>query len=171
MHESTNYVHLSIPKFDGFYDHSALLIESLLLSKEYMSLIENGVTTALANPTPEQGKATKDSKLGDLKVKNYLFQGSTKVKRAQLQALCKEFEVLPMREGESTDKYFAITMAISNRVTDHGERIEQIMVVEKILRSLARKFIVWCVPLKNQMMLLLSPLMNCKAACLCRNNT
>jgi len=36
--------------------------------------VETGVTIALENPTPEQEKAAKDSKLLDLKVKNYLFQ-------------------------------------------------------------------------------------------------
>jgi len=70
-------VHPYIPTFDGFYDHWAILIESLLLSKYYHSLIGNGVTTTPSNPTPEQEKVAKDSKLCDLKVKNYLFQGST----------------------------------------------------------------------------------------------
>jgi hypothetical protein len=47
----------SIPKFDGFYDHWAELMENLLRSKEYWSLIENGVTVAPANATQEQLKA------------------------------------------------------------------------------------------------------------------
>jgi len=62
------------------------------------------------------------------------------VKGAQLQALRKELEVLAMREVESTDKYFARTMYIANRMTTHGERMEQILVVEKILCSLASQF-------------------------------
>lgn len=74
------------------------------------------------------------------------------MKRAQLQALRTKFEALAMREGESINKYFARTMAIENRITAHGERMEQILVVEKILRSLQASSIVWCVPLKNQMM-------------------
>jgi hypothetical protein len=49
-------------------------MENLLRSKEYWSLIETGVVTAPTNPTAEQRTAADDSKLRDLKVKNYLFQ-------------------------------------------------------------------------------------------------
>ncbi|PNX84786.1 retrovirus-related Pol polyprotein from transposon TNT 1-94 [Trifolium pratense] len=97
-----------------------MLMENLLRSKEYWDLIENGVTTAPVNATQEQLKAAEESRLKDLKAKNYLFQaidrtileiilsrdtakeiwdsmrlkyqGSTKVKRAQLQALRKDYE-------------------------------------------------------------------------------
>ncbi|MCI53917.1 retrovirus-related Pol polyprotein from transposon TNT 1-94, partial [Trifolium medium] len=64
------------------------------------------------------------------------YQGSTKVKRAQLQALRREFEILAMGEGETVNEYFARTLAIANRMTAHGERMEQVVVVEKILRSM-----------------------------------
>ncbi|KAK2373794.1 hypothetical protein QL285_074805 [Trifolium repens] len=97
-------------------------MENLLCSKEYWNLIEAGVTIAPPNATAEQQRVADERKLTDLKVNNYLFQlieqsiletifvcdttkdiwdamkrkyqGSTKVKRAQLQALCREFEVL-----------------------------------------------------------------------------
>ncbi|MCI12077.1 retrovirus-related Pol polyprotein from transposon TNT 1-94, partial [Trifolium medium] len=68
------------------------------------------------------------------------YQGSTKVKRAQLQSLRREFEILAMGEGEAVNEYFARTLAIVNRMTAHGERMEQVMVVEKILRSMPSKF-------------------------------
>ena len=35
------------------------------------------------------------------------YQGTTRVKRAQLQALRKEFEVLHMKMGELVNDYFA----------------------------------------------------------------
>jgi hypothetical protein len=56
------------------------------------------------------------------------YQGSTKVKRSQLQVLCREFEVLAMQDSESVDVYFSRTLAIANRMTSHGERVEQVMV-------------------------------------------
>ena len=81
-------------------------------------------------------------RLKDLKAKNYLFeaidrpiletilcketfrdiwdsmkkkyQGSARVKRAQLQALRRDFETLAMKDGESISSYFARTMEIRN---------------------------------------------------------
>jgi len=61
------------------------------------------------------------------------YQGSTKVKLAQLQALRKEFEILAMKEGETIDEYFARTLSIANKMTSHGEKMDQTLVVEKIL--------------------------------------
>lgn len=168
MTDSGNFAQLAIPKFDGFYDHWAMLMENLLRSKEFWELIETGIVKAPEDPTPEQQQADKESKLRDLKVKNYLFQsidrtiietilvkdfakdiwdamrrkyqGSTKVKRAQLQSLRKEFEILSMKEGESINDYFARTLSIANKMTTQGEKMDQTLIVEKILRSLTSKF-------------------------------
>ena len=114
-----------------------MLMKNFLHSKEYWSLVETGIPVAAEGVeiTEAQQKTIADQKLKVLKVKNYLFQaidrtimktilnrdtakqiwdsmkqkyqGSTVVKRAQLQALRKEFEVLQMKEGESVDAYFA----------------------------------------------------------------
>jgi hypothetical protein len=159
---------LTIPRFDGFYDHWAMMMENLLRSKEYWHLIEVGITPTPENPTEEQLQADNAAKLLDLKVKNYLFQaidrtimetilnrstakdiwdsmrqkyqGSTKVKRAQLQALRRDFEVLAMGESESVDDYFARTLAIANKMKSFGENVEQVTIVEKILRSMSARF-------------------------------
>ncbi|GAU22946.1 hypothetical protein TSUD_326740 [Trifolium subterraneum] len=145
-----------------------MLMENLLRSKEYWSLIEQGIVTAPVGATQEQLKAAEESKLQDLKAKNFLFQaidgsiletilsrntakdiwdsmrqkyqGSTKVKRAQLQALRKEYESLKMKIGETIDEYFARTLSIANKMTTHGENLTQGNIVEKILRSLTSRF-------------------------------
>jgi hypothetical protein len=163
-----SYFKLTIPRFDGFYDHWAMMMENLLRSKEYWHLIEVGMTPTPENPTAEQLQADNAQKLLDLKVKNYLFQaidrtimetilnrttakdiwdsmrqkyqGSTKVKRAQLQALRRDFEVLAMGESEFVDDYFARTLAIANKMKSFGENIEQVTIVEKILRSMSARF-------------------------------
>lgn len=116
----------------------------------------------------ERRKMVEDAKLKDLKVKNFLFQsidreiletildkssskaiwesmkkkyqGSTKVKRAQLQALRKEFELLAMKEGEKVDSYLGRTLAVVNKMKTNGEIMEQSTIVSKILRSLTSKF-------------------------------
>jgi hypothetical protein len=50
------------------------------------------------------------------------YQGSTKVKQAQLQALRRGFDVLCMKENESVNDFFAI----ANCMTAHGEKMEQL---------------------------------------------
>ncbi|CAJ2629448.1 unnamed protein product [Trifolium pratense] len=168
MTEENKFLYTPIPQFDGYYEHWAMLMENLIRSKELWSLIENGVTLTPANATVEQQQAAEANKLKDLKVKNYLFQsiersiietilirettkdiwdamrrkyqGSTKVKRAHLQALRREFEVLEMKETETVNQYFARTLAIANRMLAQGETLQELQVVEKILRSMPARF-------------------------------
>ncbi|PNX57310.1 retrovirus-related Pol polyprotein from transposon TNT 1-94, partial [Trifolium pratense] len=68
------------------------------------------------------------------------YQGSTKVKRAQLQSLRRDFEVLCMKDDESVDEFFTRTLAIANKMTAHGERMYESTIVEKILRSMTSRF-------------------------------
>ena len=138
-------------------------MENFLRSKEYWGLIEKGITISNEGeePTAGQRKVMDEEKLKDLKVKNYLFQaidrtiietilnkdtakdiwnsmkmkyqGSTKVKRAQLQALRREFELLSMKEGEAVDGYFARTLIVANKMKAHGEKMTQTPLLRKFL--------------------------------------
>ncbi|XP_045802227.1 uncharacterized protein LOC123895786 [Trifolium pratense] len=164
MAESSNYMQPSVPKFDGYYDHWAMLMENLLRSKEFWSVVENGVTIAPPMASANQQRAADESKLHDLKAKNFLFQsidrtimetildkgsprdiweamrtkyqGSIQVKRAQLQAQRRDFEILAMKDNESINDYFARTLSLVNKMTAQGHKMESTDVVEKILRSL-----------------------------------
>ena len=157
--EGNSFVQPAIPRFDGYYDHWAMLMENFLRSKEYWDLIEKEIPAATGEATEAQCKVIADLKLKDLKVKNYLFQaidrniietilnkettkniwdsmslkyqGSTKVKRAQLQALRREFELLGMREGERVNEYFARTMIIANKMRSRGGKLNQSVIIEK----------------------------------------
>ena len=170
MASESSFVQLTIPKFDGHYDHYSMLMENFLQSKEYWGLVETGIPAAAKrmDPIEEQRKTIEDHRLKDLKVKNYLFQaidrsiletilkkdtskdiwdslkqkyqGTTRVKHAQLQALRKEFEVLHMKMGESVNDYFARTLTIINKMRIHGEQMNDVLVIEKILRSMTPKF-------------------------------
>ena len=170
MAGESSFVQASIPKFDGHYDHWSMLMENFLRSKEYWDLVENGIPAAAAGAalSEAQRKGIEDAKLKDLKVKNYLFQaidrnimetildrdtaksiwdsmkqkyqGSTRVKRAQLQALRTDFETLHMKEGETVDDFFARTLTIANKMKAHGEKMSQTIINEKILRSMTSKF-------------------------------
>lgn len=168
--ESSSFVQPAIPRFDGHYDHWAMLMENLLRSKEYWSLVETGIPAMPeeGEQNQEQRKLIEEMYVKDLKAKNYLFQaiersiletilckdtskaiwdsmkqkyqGSTKVKRAQLQALRREFELLGMKESETVDEYFQRTLTIANKMKMHGEKMQEIVIVEKILRSMTAKF-------------------------------
>ncbi|TXG66880.1 hypothetical protein EZV62_008155 [Acer yangbiense] len=68
------------------------------------------------------------------------YQGTTRTKRQQLQALRSEFETLRMKSRESVTDYFSRTMAIVNKMRIHGDKTEDVTIVEKILRSMTPKF-------------------------------
>ncbi|XP_014511418.1 uncharacterized protein LOC106770105 [Vigna radiata var. radiata] len=115
-----------------------------------------------------QQKMLQEAELKDLRVKNFLFQsidceiletildkstsksiwtsmrqkyqGSTRVKRAQLQALRREFGLLTMKDGEKVDSFFGRIMTVVSKMRSNGEVMESNTVVSKILRSLTPKF-------------------------------
>lgn len=61
-------------------------------------------------------------------------------KRTHLYSLRREFEILEMGKNEIIDEYFARMLGISNPMASHGERMEQVLVFEKILRSMTTRF-------------------------------
>ncbi|KAK2986840.1 hypothetical protein RJ640_011065 [Escallonia rubra] len=108
-------------------------MENFLRSKEYWQVVESGVREPAndAIMTDAQKSELEGRKLKELKAKNYLFQaidrsiletilsketskdiwdsmkkkyqGSSRVKRAQLQALRRDFEVLQMKDEEGVE--------------------------------------------------------------------
>ena len=61
------------------------------------------------------------------------------VKRAQLQALRRDFETLHM-EGETVNNYFGRTLTIANKIKTHGDTMSQTIINEKVPRSTTSKF-------------------------------
>ena len=68
------------------------------------------------------------------------FNGVDRVKRVRLQTLHAEFEVAHVKNSETISDYFSQLLVIVNHLKSNGRRIEDVHVVEKILRSLANKF-------------------------------
>lgn len=146
MTSEGNFVQPSIPRFDGHYDHWAMLMENFLRSKEYWTLVQIGFTEPAAGSTLQEAqlKRLEEMRLKDLKVKNYLFQaidqtiletilqkdtskqiwdsmktkyeGNARVKHSILQALRKEWEALEMKTGESVTDYFSRVMSVANKM-------------------------------------------------------
>ncbi|XP_050875419.1 uncharacterized protein LOC127079050 [Lathyrus oleraceus] len=68
------------------------------------------------------------------------FKGSSRVKKAQLQTLRTEFEILKMKEGETINAYFVRTLLIAKRMKACCESLKEADITGKILRSLDTKF-------------------------------
>ncbi|CAL2267395.1 unnamed protein product [Prunus armeniaca] len=131
--EGSSFVQPAIPRFNG-------------PSGEWNQAVCRGCRVNISS-----NESLRGSKLKDLKTKNYLFQainrailetilkkdttndiwdsmkkkyqGTAKVKRAQLQALRKEFEMLNMKVGESVDEYFGRTLNVANKKRINGEKL------------------------------------------------
>ncbi|XP_058181359.1 uncharacterized protein LOC131299801 [Rhododendron vialii] len=67
-------------------------------------------------------------------------RGIDKTIRMRLQVLRGEFESLEMKDNETIAEYFTRTMVIVNQIRRYGGNLENVCVVEKILRSLNGKF-------------------------------
>ncbi|CAM8923315.1 unnamed protein product [Rhodiola kirilowii] len=157
------------PKYDGDNDHWSPLMENLLRSKDFWGVIETAISAEAADGlTAEQKKTQDDLKLKDLKAKNYLFasidktilktiskkattkdiwdsmmlkcQGNARVKKAQLNRLRRSFEVLMMKQGEPITDYFNRVMIIANEMRSCGEKLKDVKIVEKVLRTLTEKW-------------------------------
>eukprot|EP00257_Ricinus_communis_P019754 XP_015578836.1 uncharacterized protein LOC107261770 [Ricinus communis] len=68
------------------------------------------------------------------------FGGNDKVKRSLLNSLRRDFVILEMKNGESITKYFTRIMTISNKMQSNREYMPNSKIVEKILRTLTKKF-------------------------------
>lgn len=145
-------------------------MENFLRSKEYWVLIEKGipVSTEGSTVTDAEQKKIDEAKLKDLKCKNYLFQaidratletilnkdtskeiweslkrkfqGNARARRSTLQAARKEFEGVEMKSSETISDYIPRVMQIANKMRIHGDKMEDGVIVEKILRSLCEKY-------------------------------
>lgn len=67
------------------------------------------------------------------------YEGDNHVKRVKLQSLRIQYETLKMHNDEGIANYFLRIDEIVNRMTNLGEEIKEVTLVEKVLRSLSTK--------------------------------
>jgi hypothetical protein len=68
------------------------------------------------------------------------YEGNEKVKDAKLQTYRLQFEQLKMNEDETINKFFLRVEDLVNAMKGLGEKIEDVFLVQKILRSLPNRF-------------------------------
>lgn len=136
-------------------------MKTLFKSQELWDIVETGVPEGNANQMREHRKrdskalftiqqalddeifprisAAETSKQAWEILKQEYF-GDDKVITVKLQTLRRDFETLFMNENESVQGYLSRTSAIVNRMRSYGEKIDNQIVVSKVLRSLTTKF-------------------------------
>jgi GTP1/Obg family GTP-binding protein len=68
------------------------------------------------------------------------YQGNAKVLTIKFQTLCRNFESLMMKEGDFMHDYFSNMLDIVKQIRKFGENLSKQKVVEKILRSMPKKY-------------------------------
>jgi hypothetical protein len=69
-----------------------------------------------------------------------MYQGTSKVKIAKLQALRREFENLQMKDFDSIEQFTYHVTDLVNQIRKNGDELVDHKVEKKVLRSLPRKF-------------------------------
>lgn len=152
------------------YHHWAIQMRVLFESQDLWNVIENGIDEPeqTEDTTLQQMREVKENKKKDRKALFLIYQvvdeviferisssssskeawdmlyrtyrGEERVKIVRLQTLRCEFENIKMRDSESVEDYYNRVILLLNQLRLNGEIIEDRRVVEKILRSLTRKF-------------------------------
>ncbi|KAL6522105.1 hypothetical protein OROMI_031982 [Orobanche minor] len=111
------------------------LKESRKKDKKALFTIFQGVDESTFEKISE-AKTSKDA----WEILQKLFQGVEKVKKVRLQVLRGEFENLKMKSSENISEYVTRVKTVTNEMKRNGESLDEVRVMEKLLRSLTRKF-------------------------------
>ena len=69
-----------------------------------------------------------------------IYERDAKVKQTKLQIQRGQFENLKMKEEENISKYLLRVDEIVNTVKGLGEQVDETIIVQKVLRSLPKRF-------------------------------
>ncbi|XP_074328343.1 uncharacterized protein LOC141666248 [Apium graveolens] len=132
----------------GFNEPADATAEAALPNAEKMALKESRKKEKKALYTIFQGvDESTFEKISEAKIAKDAweilqksFQGVEKVKKVRLQVLRGEFENIKMKTSENTGEYVTRLKMMTNEKKRNGESLDDVRVMEKLLRSLTRKF-------------------------------
>lgn len=152
------------------YDNWSIKMKALICAHDVWDIVEKGYNEPRDESTLSQTQkdGLKDSRKRDKKALYLIYQaldddgfekissattakeaweklqtsckGAEQVKKVHLQTLRGEFESLHMKEGESISDYFSRVLVVSNQIKRNDEKLEDVRIIVKILRSLTSKF-------------------------------
>ncbi|TYK19204.1 gag-pol polyprotein [Cucumis melo var. makuwa] len=98
----------------------------------------NGVS--VPKPEVDWTDAEEQASVGNARALNAIFNDTFKVKISKVQLITSKFEALRMTEDESVSDYNKRVLRIVNESLLLSEKITDSKIVQKVLRSLPRKF-------------------------------
>ncbi|XP_077237259.1 uncharacterized protein LOC143878927 [Tasmannia lanceolata] len=152
------------------YNQWSIQMKVLYGSQDLWDIIENDVEEPedQAALTPQQLNELKDNRKKEKKALFFIYQavdeviserissvtsakeawdtlytsykGEDKVKLVRLQTLRCEFDALRMKDSESVEDFYNCIISLVNQLRVNGKDIQDRRIVEKMLRSLTRKF-------------------------------
>ncbi|XP_057453169.1 uncharacterized protein LOC130745035 [Lotus japonicus] len=142
-----------LPVLDGKtdWDRWHTQMEVIFGFQEVLEYVTSGYDPLPANPTAEQTEAHLNpanfEKIAAAKtskeawdILNKSYDGVAKLKKVKLQTLRRQYEALRMEKAETISKFFTRLQTLTNQMKTNGEAITDLILVEKVLRSLTSKF-------------------------------
>lgn len=162
-------VPVSLPLLDGKnYERWSIQMKVVFGYQDVLDVVQNGVQELGGNPTDEQRTSYNGAKKKDCKALFFIsqsldnanfkkivdaksskeardtlensYKGGAKILKVRLQALRRQFGLLQMEENETVAEYFIKVQSLVNKMKSNGEKVEDLKIVEKVLRSLQSKF-------------------------------
>ncbi|GKA10686.1 retrovirus-related pol polyprotein from transposon TNT 1-94 [Tanacetum coccineum] len=113
-------------------------MENLLRSKEYWCVVETAIPAEGENVTAAQRKNIDEMKLKDLKAKNYLFSS---IDKSILKTITKKDTSKQLWDSMKIDSQVCLeVMVVANEMRNCGDNMDDVKIVEKILRTLTDKW-------------------------------
>ncbi|GJW00664.1 hypothetical protein Tco_1555915 [Tanacetum coccineum] len=161
---SVNVSQPQIPVFKGdSYEIQSIKMKTLFRSQDLWDLVDKGCADSTSEETKNKENQKRDAKAlffiqqavdetifsriaaansakeawDTLKTE---YQGSAKVITVKLQFLRRDFESAVIKSNETVQTYIARVLGIVSQMRAYGDKVDDEVVVAKILRSLSSKF-------------------------------